>query len=122
MTAQYLPETQVSSDGTTPFPAAQTLHPVTGPSLARSWRAMPLARVSCSSRRSATRANRLTLINWYAWDLDWCMDGLVVAAGAYGSAAEALAEWRAWAAGSTAQIWLRCELTWLGGVTAARER
>jgi hypothetical protein len=24
---------------------------------------------------------------WYAWDLDWCADGLVVAAGAYGSAA-----------------------------------
>jgi hypothetical protein len=27
MTAQHVPETQVSSDGTTPFPAAQTLHP-----------------------------------------------------------------------------------------------
>jgi hypothetical protein len=35
--------------------------------------------------------------HWYAWDLDWCADGLVVAAGAYGSAAEALAEWRAFA-------------------------
>jgi hypothetical protein len=33
--------------------------------------------------------------HWYAWDLDWCADGLVVAAGAYGSAADALAEWRA---------------------------
>jgi hypothetical protein len=33
--------------------------------------------------------------HWYAWDLDWCADGLVVAAGAYGSAAAALAEWRA---------------------------
>ena len=35
--------------------------------------------------------------HWYAWDLDWCADGLVVAAGAYGSVAEALAEWRAFA-------------------------
>jgi hypothetical protein len=35
--------------------------------------------------------------HWYAWDLDWCADGLVVAAGAYGSAAGALAEWRAFA-------------------------
>jgi hypothetical protein len=35
--------------------------------------------------------------HWYAWDLDWCADGLVVAAGAYGSTAEALAEWRAFA-------------------------
>jgi hypothetical protein len=33
--------------------------------------------------------------HWYAWDLDWCAYGLVVAAGAYGSAADALAEWRA---------------------------
>jgi hypothetical protein len=33
--------------------------------------------------------------HWYAWDLDWCAHGLVVAAGAYGSAADALAEWRA---------------------------
>ena len=32
--------------------------------------------------------------HWYAWDLDWCAVGLVVAAGAYGSAADALAEWR----------------------------
>ena len=32
--------------------------------------------------------------HWYAWDLDWCADGLVVAAGAYGSTAEAFAEWR----------------------------
>ena len=39
--------------------------------------------------------------HWYAWDLDWCVDGLVVAAGAYGSAADALAEWRA-AAGPSA--------------------
>jgi hypothetical protein len=33
--------------------------------------------------------------HWYAWDLDWCVHGLVVAAGTYDSAAEALAEWRA---------------------------
>jgi hypothetical protein len=33
--------------------------------------------------------------HWYAWDLDWCADGLVVAAGAYGAAADALTEWRA---------------------------
>jgi len=33
--------------------------------------------------------------HWYAWDLDWCANGMVVAAGAYGSAADALAEWRA---------------------------
>jgi hypothetical protein len=39
--------------------------------------------------------------HWYAWDLDWCAHGLVVAAGAYGSSAEALAEWRA-SAGSAA--------------------
>jgi hypothetical protein len=32
--------------------------------------------------------------HWYAWDLDWCVDGLVVAAGAYGSTTQALAEWR----------------------------
>jgi hypothetical protein len=32
--------------------------------------------------------------HWYAWDLDWCVDGLVVAAGAYGSTVQALAEWR----------------------------
>jgi hypothetical protein len=31
--------------------------------------------------------------HWYAWDLDWCADGLVVAAGAYGSTVEAFAEW-----------------------------
>ena len=40
--------------------------------------------------------------HWYAWDLDWCTDGLVVAAGAYGSAAEALAEWRVFAGPSAA--------------------
>jgi len=40
--------------------------------------------------------------HWYAWDLDWCADGLVVAAGAYGSAAEALAEWRVFAGPSAA--------------------
>jgi hypothetical protein len=40
--------------------------------------------------------------HWYAWDLDWCADGLVVAAGAYGSAAGALAEWRASAGPSAA--------------------
>src|ERR1700689_38880 len=35
MTAQHLRETQVSSDGTTPFPAVQTLHPpFSGPRLA----------------------------------------------------------------------------------------
>jgi len=33
--------------------------------------------------------------HWYAWDLDWCADDLVVAAGAYRSADAALAEWRA---------------------------
>src|SRR5262249_17375519 len=32
--------------------------------------------------------------HWYAWDLDWCSLGMVVAAGAYPAAAEALAEWR----------------------------
>lgn len=31
--------------------------------------------------------------HWYAWDLDWCADGRVVAAGAYGSTVQALAEW-----------------------------
>src|ERR1700690_237406 len=35
MAAQHLRETQVSSDGTTPFPAVQTLHPpFSGPRLA----------------------------------------------------------------------------------------
>lgn len=33
--------------------------------------------------------------HWYAWDLDWCALGLVVGAGAYGSADAALEEWRA---------------------------
>ena len=44
--------------------------------------------------------------HWYAWDLDWCADGLVVAAGAYGSTAEALAEWRVSAgqAAATAEL------------------
>lgn len=32
--------------------------------------------------------------HWYAWDLDWCADDLVVAAGAHDSADAALAEWR----------------------------
>ena len=40
--------------------------------------------------------------HWYAWDLDWCADGLVVAAGAYGSTAEPLAEWRVFAGPSAA--------------------
>jgi hypothetical protein len=40
--------------------------------------------------------------HWYAWDLDWCADSLVVAAGAYGSTAEALAEWRVFAGPSAA--------------------
>ena len=40
--------------------------------------------------------------HWYAWDLDWCADGLVVAAGAYGSTAEALVEWRVSAGPSAA--------------------
>ena len=40
--------------------------------------------------------------HWYAWDIDWCADGLVVAAGAYGSTAEALAEWRVFAGPSAA--------------------
>jgi hypothetical protein len=39
--------------------------------------------------------------HWYAWDLDWCADGLVVAAGAHDSADAALAEWRS-AAGPAA--------------------
>lgn len=33
--------------------------------------------------------------HWYAWDLDWCADDLVVAAGVHDSADAALAEWRA---------------------------
>ena len=33
--------------------------------------------------------------HWYAWDLDWCVDDFVVAAGAFSSAGEALAEWGA---------------------------
>jgi hypothetical protein len=33
--------------------------------------------------------------HWYAWDLDWCVDGLVVATGVHDSADAALAEWRA---------------------------
>ncbi len=33
--------------------------------------------------------------HWYAWDLDWCADGLVVAAEVHDSADRALAEWRA---------------------------
>lgn len=33
--------------------------------------------------------------HWYAWDLDWCADGLVVAAGVHGSVDSALAEWQA---------------------------
>jgi hypothetical protein len=32
--------------------------------------------------------------HWYAWDLDWCFAGTVVAASTWGSAAEALDEWR----------------------------
>jgi hypothetical protein len=32
--------------------------------------------------------------HWYAWDLDWCGDDLVVAAGSYGSTVEGLTEWR----------------------------
>jgi hypothetical protein len=32
--------------------------------------------------------------HWYAWDVDWCSMGMVVAAGPRASAAEALAEWR----------------------------
>jgi hypothetical protein len=33
--------------------------------------------------------------HWYAWDLDWCADGLAVAAGVHDSASSAFAEWRA---------------------------
>jgi hypothetical protein len=33
--------------------------------------------------------------HWYAWDLDWCVSGTVVGAGAYESADSALAEWAA---------------------------
>ena len=33
--------------------------------------------------------------HWYAWDLDWCADGLVVAAGVHDLADGTLAEWRA---------------------------
>jgi hypothetical protein len=32
--------------------------------------------------------------HWYAWDLDWCADDLVVAAGVHDSADAALAEWQ----------------------------
>jgi hypothetical protein len=32
--------------------------------------------------------------HWYAWDLDWCALGNVMAAGLFSSPAEALAEWR----------------------------
>jgi hypothetical protein len=32
--------------------------------------------------------------HWYAWDLDWCFAGTVVAAGTWDSAGQALAEWR----------------------------
>jgi hypothetical protein len=32
--------------------------------------------------------------HWYAWDLDWCSTGNVMAAGPCSSPAEALAEWR----------------------------
>ena len=33
--------------------------------------------------------------HWYAWDLDWCANDLVVAAGVYDSADAARAEWQA---------------------------
>lgn len=33
--------------------------------------------------------------HWYAWDLDWCVHGLVVAASVPESPGQALAEWRA---------------------------
>jgi len=44
--------------------------------------------------------------HWYAWDLDWCANGLVVAAGVHDSADGALAEWRAAVgpAGATAEL------------------
>jgi hypothetical protein len=32
--------------------------------------------------------------HWYAWDLDWCSMGIVMAAGPHASATDALAEWR----------------------------
>jgi len=39
-------------------------------------------------------ASAAAIDHWYAWDLDWCADDLVVAAGVYDSADAALAEWR----------------------------
>jgi hypothetical protein len=36
-----------------------------------------------------------TVDHWYAWDLDWCSNGLVVAAGVYDSPEAARAEWQA---------------------------
>jgi hypothetical protein len=39
-------------------------------------------------------ADSPALDHWYAWDLDWCSMGMVVAADPHGSAAEALAGWR----------------------------
>jgi hypothetical protein len=39
--------------------------------------------------------NPPTPCHWYAWDVDWCSEDIVVAAGPYGSGSEALAEWRA---------------------------
>jgi hypothetical protein len=35
-----------------------------------------------------------TPTHWYAWDLDWCALGLVMAAGPHGSVTEALTKWR----------------------------
>ncbi|MGH3288642.1 MAG: hypothetical protein ACRDPD_28835 [Streptosporangiaceae bacterium] len=32
--------------------------------------------------------------HWYAWDIDWCWIDVVVSAGVFGSAEEALREWR----------------------------
>lgn len=46
--------------------------------------------------------------HWYAWDLDWCVDDFVAAAGAYGSAGEALAEWRASGGPAVAASELAC--------------
>ena len=40
-------------------------------------------------------ARPATVDHWYAWDLDWCWSGLVVAAGVYDSADAARTEWQA---------------------------
>ena len=32
--------------------------------------------------------------HWYAWDIDWCWNDVVVSAGVFGSAEDALREWR----------------------------